>query len=125
MFKRRADDAVVLVIAAGDGRVDEGKVEALVGPIGRADPAFVKAHTGFSIGAVAPVGHLTAPVCLIDASLARFDDLWAAGGHPHAVFQLRPADLARLIDGALVADVLVADVLVADVLVAAPGLPTP
>ena len=110
VFKRRADAAVVLVIAAGDGRVDERKVEALIGPIGRADAEFVKAQTGFSIGGVAPVGLLQAPVCLIDRSLSRFDEIWAAAGHPHAVFRLQPVDLPTLTDGAVVADVLLEQV---------------
>ncbi len=106
VFKRRADAAAVLVIAAGDGRVDERKVEALVGPIGRADAEFVKSKTGFSIGGVAPVGLLLPPVCLIDRSLSRFDAIWAAAGHPQAVFLLRPSDLPALTGGARVADVL-------------------
>ena len=52
IFRRVSDDAVVLVITSGDWRVDAAKVEALVGALGRADAAFVKAHTGFSIGCV-------------------------------------------------------------------------
>jgi prolyl-tRNA editing enzyme YbaK/EbsC (Cys-tRNA(Pro) deacylase) len=55
IFKRRSDDAAVLVVTSGDLRVDEHKVAALVGPVGRADAVFVKARTGFSIGGVAPV----------------------------------------------------------------------
>ena len=66
IFRRRSDDAAVLVIAAGDRRVDEKKVAALVGPVGRADADFVKARTGFSIGGVSPVAHATPPVTLID-----------------------------------------------------------
>ncbi|MDO5625561.1 MAG: YbaK/EbsC family protein [Pseudomonadota bacterium] len=104
IFRRKADDAAVLVITSGDKRVDEKKVEVLVGKLGRADADFVKERTGFSIGGVAPVGHATPPVTLIDAELQRFDLIWAAAGHPHGVFQLTPADLARL-TGAPVADV--------------------
>lgn len=104
VFRRKADDAAVLVVAAGDRRVDEKKVEALVGKLGRADADFVKARTGFAIGGVSPVGHLQAPVTLIDRELFRFDVIWAAAGHPHGVFQLRPQDLERL-TGAPVADV--------------------
>ncbi|MBA2962701.1 MULTISPECIES: YbaK/EbsC family protein [Ramlibacter] len=104
VFRRRADDAAVLVVTSGDRRVDERKVEALVGPTGRADASFVKARTGYSIGGVAPIGHLQAPVTLIDRELFRFDEIWAAAGHPHGVFRLRPQDLERL-TGAPVADV--------------------
>lgn len=104
IFRRRADDAAVLVVASGDRRVDEHKVSALVGPIGRADAAFVKARTGYAIGGVAPVGHVTPAVTLIDRELFRFDEVWAAAGHPNGVFRVAPADLERL-TGAPVADV--------------------
>ncbi|MCZ2104662.1 MAG: YbaK/EbsC family protein [Burkholderiales bacterium] len=105
IFKRKSDGAAVLVITSGDRRVDEKKVSALVGAIGRADADFVKSATGFTIGGVAPVGHTSAPVTLIDRELLRFDEIWAAAGHPHAVFRLRPQDLARL-TGAPVEDVV-------------------
>jgi prolyl-tRNA editing enzyme YbaK/EbsC (Cys-tRNA(Pro) deacylase) len=104
IFRRKSDDAAVLVITSGDRRVDEKKVAALVGKIGRADADFVKTRTGFTIGGVSPVGHATAPVTLIDRELFRFDEIWAAAGHPHAVFRLQPSDLERL-TGAPVADI--------------------
>lgn len=104
VFRRRADDAAVLVIASGDRRVDESKVAQLVGPVGRADAAFVKASTGFSIGGVSPVGHLQPPVLLLDQDLFRFDVVWAAAGHPRSVFAVSPAELAR-ITGAQAQDV--------------------
>jgi prolyl-tRNA editing enzyme YbaK/EbsC (Cys-tRNA(Pro) deacylase) len=104
VFRRKVDDAAVLVVTSGDRRVDEKKVEALVGKTGRADAEFVKARTGYSIGGVSPIGHLQAPVTLIDRELFRFDEIWAAAGHPHGVFKLRPQDLERL-TGAPVADV--------------------
>ncbi|MCK6416388.1 MAG: YbaK/EbsC family protein [Giesbergeria sp.] len=105
IFRRKQDDAAVLVITSGDRRVDEKKVAALVGKIGRADAEFVKERTGFSIGGVSPVGHATPPVTLIDRDLLRFDVVWAAAGHPHGVFPLHPADLERL-TGAPVVDVV-------------------
>ncbi len=105
IFRRKSDDAAVLVIASGDRRVDEKKVDALVGKTGRADAEFVKASTGYSIGGVSPVAHLLKPVTLIDRELFRFDEIWAAAGHPHGVFKLRPQDLERL-TGAPVADVV-------------------
>jgi prolyl-tRNA editing enzyme YbaK/EbsC (Cys-tRNA(Pro) deacylase) len=106
IFRRKADGAAVLVVASGDKRVDEKKVAAHVGPIGRADADFVKTRTGFSIGGVSPVGHATPPVTLIDRELFRFEEVWAAAGHPHGVFRLRPSDLAHLTGGAPVADVV-------------------
>ncbi len=105
IFRRPEDDAAVLVITAGDRRVEEAKVAALVGALARADAAFVKARTGFSIGGVAPIGHAAPPVTLIDRELFRFQTIWAAAGHPHAVFQLGPQDLLRL-TGAPAADVV-------------------
>ena len=105
IFRRKQDDAAVLVITSGDRRVDEKKVAALVGKIGRADAEFVKERTGFSIGGVSPVGHASAPVTLIDRELQRFAVVWAAAGHPHGVFPLHPTDLERL-TGAPVADVV-------------------
>ena len=110
VFRRRPDEAAVLVVTSGDQRVDEKKLEALVcldgKRLSRADAEFVKAKTGFSIGGVSPLAHATAVVLLMDQSLFRFDQIWAAAGHPNAVFQLAPTDLEWL-TGAPVVDVAV------------------
>jgi prolyl-tRNA editing enzyme YbaK/EbsC (Cys-tRNA(Pro) deacylase) len=105
IFKRKEDGVAVLVVTSGDRRVDEKKVSALVGKVGRADADFVKAQTGFSIGGVSPVAHLNPPVTLLDQDLWRFEEIWAAAGHPHGVFRLQPEDLKQL-TGAPVADVV-------------------
>ena len=109
IFRRKSDNAAVLVVTSGDRRVDEKKVEAIVctdgGKLGRADADFVKTSTGFSIGGVSPIAHATRPVTLIDRELFRFDEIWAAAGHPHGVFKLSPQDLEAL-TGAPVADVV-------------------
>ena len=105
IFKRKEDGVAVLVVTSGDRRVDEKKVSALVGKVGRADADFVKAQTGFSIGGVSPVAHLNPSVTLLDQDLWRFEVVWAAAGHPHGVFQLQPEDLKRL-TGAPVVDVV-------------------
>lgn len=108
IFKRKSDDAAVLVITSGDKRVDEAKVQALVcdgnAKLGRADADFVKLKTGFSIGGVSPVAHLTAPVTLLDQELFRFETIWAAAGHPNALFEVSPQAL-QLLTKAPVADV--------------------
>ena len=104
IFQRRSDGAAVLVVTSGDRRVDEAKVAALTGALGRADAAFVKERTGFTIGGVAPLGHATPPVTLIDRELFRFDEIWAAAGHPNGVFRLTPLQLEAL-TGAPVTDV--------------------
>lgn len=105
IFKRKSDALAVLVVTSGDRRVDEKKVSALVGKVGRADADFVKAQTGFTIGGVSPVAHRNPSVTLLDQDLWRFDEVWAAAGHPHGVFRLRPDDLKHL-TGAPVADVV-------------------
>ena len=105
IFKRKEDGVAVLVVTSGDRRVDEKKVSALVGKVGRADADFVKAQTGFSIGGVSPVAHLSPSVTLLDQDLWRFEVVWAAAGHPHGVFQLQPEDLRRL-TGASAVDVV-------------------
>ena len=91
-------------------RTAQQAADALVGKIGRADAEFVKARTGFSIGGVSPLAHVQAPVVLIDQDLFRFEEIWAAAGHPHAVFKLHPRDLPALTGGAPVADVVQAPV---------------
>ncbi len=104
LFRRRKDDVPVLVVASGANRVDEKKVAAQVGEIGRADAKFVREKTGYAIGGVCPIGHATKPVTLIDADLLELDSLWAAAGHPHAVFNLTAQELIAL-TGAPVVDV--------------------
>lgn len=105
VFRRQDDERAVLVIASGDRRVDEARLAALVGPVGRADARYVKASTGFAIGGVSPVGLLGAPTLLLDRELQRFDAIWAAAGHPNGVFRSTPQELHRL-TGAPWADVV-------------------
>ena len=105
IFNRKADDGVVLVVASGDRRVDEKRVAAITGALGRADADFVKARTGFSIGGVAPLAHTGEVQTLIDRELFRFEEIWAAAGHPNGVFCMTPEQLVRL-TGALVHDVV-------------------
>ncbi|MBO9356609.1 YbaK/EbsC family protein [Bordetella petrii] len=104
IFRRRSDDVPVLVIASGVNRVDEAKVAALVGELAKADARYVRDMTGYAIGGVCPIGHAVKPVMLIDQDLFQYDTLWAAAGHPHAVFPLSPRQLADM-TGAPVADI--------------------
>jgi prolyl-tRNA editing enzyme YbaK/EbsC (Cys-tRNA(Pro) deacylase) len=104
VFRRVADDVAVMIVASGANRVDEHKVAALVGALGRADAKFVKARIGYAIGGVCPIGHVEKTVMLIDQDLMKLDSVWAAAGHPHAVFKLTPAQLLAM-TGAPVADV--------------------
>lgn len=107
IFRRRDDDGAVLVVTSGDKRVDEKRVAAITGALGRADAEFVKARTGFSIGGVAPLAHATPTTTLIDRELFRFTEIWAAAGHPNGVFRLSPQQLEAL-TGAPVHDVVLA-----------------
>jgi prolyl-tRNA editing enzyme YbaK/EbsC (Cys-tRNA(Pro) deacylase) len=95
VFRHVDSSRAVLVVCAGDRRVDEHAVAAQVGQLARADADFVRATTGFAIGGVSPVGHTQPPIALLDDSLWRFDRICAAAGHPHAVFALQPDDLMR------------------------------
>ena len=96
-----ADGTPLLVMASGGHRVDTAKVAALVGAssVDRADPDFVRVHTGFAIGGVAPVGHPEPLRTLVDTELARYDEVWAAAGHPHTVFPTTYAELLRITGG--------------------------
>ncbi len=100
VFRGRASGRAVLVAASGAHRVDERKIGALLGEeIGRADADFVREQTGFSIGGVPPLGHAHAIVTLVDEDLLRHAQIWAAAGHPHAVFALTPAELVAMTGG--------------------------
>jgi prolyl-tRNA editing enzyme YbaK/EbsC (Cys-tRNA(Pro) deacylase) len=96
-----ADGAPLLVLASGGHRVDTAKVAALVGAasVDRADPDFVRTHTGFAIGGVAPVGHPEPLRTLVDTELERYDVVWAAAGHPHSVFPTTYGELLRITGG--------------------------
>ena len=100
IFRAVPSGRAVLVVAAGDRRVDESRIETLLGEaIERASPDFVREHSSFAIGGVAPVAHARPMTTYIDTSLRRFDVVWAAGGTPHCVFPLSPADLVRVSGG--------------------------
>jgi prolyl-tRNA editing enzyme YbaK/EbsC (Cys-tRNA(Pro) deacylase) len=104
VFRRQSDDAAVMVIASGANRVDEKKVAAIVGELGKADAKFVKERIGYAIGGVCPIGHVDKTVMLVDEDLLKLNSIWAAAGHPHAVFNLTPQQLLQM-TGAPVADV--------------------
>src|SRR6516162_7882853 len=100
VFRAKASDRPVLVMASGANRVDEKAVAALLGEkIGKADADFVRDKTGYAIGGVAPVGHAVKPATFIDKDLLKLDLIWAAAGTPFAVFPLTPPELIRLTGG--------------------------
>lgn len=98
----RAGPRPVLVIASGANRVDVARVVAATGlAVTGADAGWVRGATGFAIGGVAPVGHLTPPLVLLDVDLMRLDRVWAAAGSPQHVFETTPPELQRLTSGAV------------------------
>ena len=78
----------LLVITSGRHRVDTDLVASNLGieKLGRVDADYVKEKSGFSIGGVAPIGWASPATILIDLALNDYDVIWAAAGHPHAVY---------------------------------------
>lgn len=91
----------LLVLASGGHRVDVDKVADLAGlaSVEQADPDFVREHTGFAIGGVAPVGHPRHIRTIIDVTLGRYARVWAAAGHSHSVFATTYDELIRITGG--------------------------
>ncbi|MBM2576616.1 YbaK/EbsC family protein [Jannaschia sp. Os4] len=92
-----AGDGCALFVTAGGNRVDPARASALAGTaLARADADTVRRVTGFAIGGVSPVGHLTPSLVWLDRRLLDFDVVWAAAGTPRHVFPIAPGDLVRL-----------------------------
>ena len=91
----------LLVLTSGAHRVDTGRVATLLGVprVERASADFVRRHTGQPIGGVAPIGHPEPIGTLVDVELARHERVWAAAGHPSAVFPTTYDELLRLTGG--------------------------
>ena len=100
----RSGERPVLVLASGAVRVDEARLSAVLGvPVGRAEGRWVREVTGFAIGGVAPVGHLSPPLAVLDEGLFALDPLWAAAGSPSHVFRTDAEALRRLTGGVVAA----------------------
>lgn len=97
LFAGATPDRLFLFLTAGGNRVDPARATALAGEaLGRADIATVRSVTGFAIGGVAPLGHLTPMPTWLDPRLMDFPLVWAAAGTPRHIFPIAPADLHRL-----------------------------
>ena len=97
IFHGPASDRIFLFVTAGGSRVDPVLAARVAGePLGRADAALVRARTGFAIGGVAPIGHLTPSPAFFDPLLLTFSEVWAAAGTPRHVFPICPIDLERI-----------------------------
>ncbi len=96
-----ADGAPLLVMTSGAHRVDTARVAGLTGAaaVSRADARSVREWTGQAIGGVAPVGHPSPIRTLVDTWLEKYDVIWAAAGHPHAVFPTSYGELLRITGG--------------------------
>lgn len=96
-----ADGEPVLVVASGGHRVDTMQLASIleVSRITKASADEVRRATGFAIGGVAPVGHPEPLRTIVDIALSRYDEVWAAGGHPHYVFPTSYDELLRITAG--------------------------
>jgi prolyl-tRNA editing enzyme YbaK/EbsC (Cys-tRNA(Pro) deacylase) len=94
------DQAPVMVLCAGDRRVDSTRLG-----LEPANADQARAATGFAIGGIPPLGHDTELQTLVDASLRRFGTVWCAAGTPHSVFEVDTEALIGALDGAAVIDV--------------------
>jgi prolyl-tRNA editing enzyme YbaK/EbsC (Cys-tRNA(Pro) deacylase) len=101
-----ADGSPALILTSGAHRVDTARVAATIGVsrLRRADPDFVRAHTGQVIGGVSPLGHPQPVPTYLDRALAAYPTIWAAAGHSHAVFNTTYDELLTL-TGAVEIDV--------------------
>ncbi len=103
IFRGQTGGTALLFLTAGGNRVDAALASALAGePLGKADAALIRAQTGFAIGGVAPIGHLSPIRAWFDPRLLDFDKVWAAAGTPRHIFPIAP-DALRALTGAMVA----------------------
>lgn len=97
IFRGQTSGAALLFVTAGGNQVDGARASALAGEaLGKADAALIRAQTGFAIGGVSPVGHLTPPRAFFDPRLLAFDTVWAAAGTPRHLFGIAPDILLRI-----------------------------
>ena len=97
----RADDTFLICLVAGDKRCSLNKLKKVISKkdVCMANADEVKANTGFSIGGVAPVAHLKKLNILIDQSLSRFTNVFAAAGHPNSIFKIGYNQLVQMTKG--------------------------
>jgi prolyl-tRNA editing enzyme YbaK/EbsC (Cys-tRNA(Pro) deacylase) len=93
-----AGDSPVLILTSGAHRVDTTATAARIGvpALRRATPEFVREHTGQVIGGVSPLAHPAPVPTYLDTALRQYDEIWAAAGHPAAVFSTTYDELVRM-----------------------------
>jgi prolyl-tRNA editing enzyme YbaK/EbsC (Cys-tRNA(Pro) deacylase) len=100
VFRLKNADSPLLVVASGVNRVNEKQLSnRLNDKLEKADADFVRDRTGFVIGGVPPLGHLETITTIVDEDLFQFKTIWAAAGHPKAVFELTPDELVEMTHG--------------------------
>ena len=97
----RTENTFILCLVAGDKRCSLNKLKKIKDKkdISMASPEEVKTQTGYTIGGVSPVGHLEEIEIIIDNSLERFNELFAAAGHPNCVFKINYNDIQKITNG--------------------------
>jgi prolyl-tRNA editing enzyme YbaK/EbsC (Cys-tRNA(Pro) deacylase) len=97
IFRGEDSGHVVLFITAGGNRVSAARASAVAGQaLGKADADLIRAETGFAIGGVAPIGHLTPVESYFDPRLLEFERVYAAAGTPRHIFSIDPAALLKM-----------------------------
>jgi prolyl-tRNA editing enzyme YbaK/EbsC (Cys-tRNA(Pro) deacylase) len=103
VFQGKESRRAILVIASGINRVNEKRMAELLGEkLQKPDADFVREQTGFVIGGVPPIGHSHPLTTYIDKDLLQYTEIWAAAGHPNAVFKLTSAELVRMTGGTVI-----------------------
>ena len=97
----RTGNDFILCLVSGDKRCSLNKVKKIVDykDVSMANAEQVKDQTGFSIGGVSPIGHIEKINILVDKSLSRFENIYAAAGHPHSIFKISYKKLINLTEG--------------------------
>ena len=97
----KTEDSFILCLVSGDKRCSLTKLKKIKNKkdISMASPEEVKTQTGYTIGGVSPVGHLNKLEIFIDKSLERFNELFAAAGHPNCVFKINFKDIQKITNG--------------------------
>ena len=97
----RTDDDFIICLVSGDKRCSLNKIKKIISKkdVSMADADQVKSQTGFSIGGVSPVAHLEKIKILVDSSLSRFENVYAAAGHPNSIFKITYKQLIKLTEG--------------------------
>jgi len=97
----KANDSFILCLVAGDKRASLNKIKKIINKkdVSMANPEDVKSQTGYTIGGVSPIGHLKQIEIIIDNSLERFNELFAAAGHPNCVFKINFTNIQKITNG--------------------------